>query len=208
MSWSSSSLLTCGLAVILVHLQPHSKSMKGTLSTLKEGGRWAGSGGMLFLPPSCQTRQQREQRVCFSHHPVPAITISPGHVTDRLLWRVVPISHSHGGVGESRRWSKHHHFYILIFLVCFFLFFFSTLLHAGPYLLPSEISRTSHRLLCFQPWPTAALICRLCLKRSGTSWRSWIWSSPRVRSPLSGFNSCGSRGKTCRPSLLLILRGV
>lgn len=37
-------------------------------------------------------------------------------MTDRLLWRVVPISHSHGGVGESRRWSKHHHYYyILIF---------------------------------------------------------------------------------------------
>ena len=39
--------------------------------------------------------------------PVTAITISPGHVTDRLPWRVVAVSHSHGGVGESRGWSKH-----------------------------------------------------------------------------------------------------
>lgn len=86
--------------------------------------------------------------------------------------------------------------------------FFFSLLHAGLCLLPSEISQTSHRLLCFQPWPIAALICRLCLKRSGTSWRSWIWSCPRVRSPHSGFNSWSCGGDTCRPSLSVDHEGV
>lgn len=88
--------------------------------TWGEGGRWAEATGMLcflfFFLPAVKTQQQREQRVCFSsHHPVTAITVKPGHVTDGLLWRVVPISHSHGGVGESRRWSKQHDYYILIF---------------------------------------------------------------------------------------------
>lgn len=88
--------------------------------TWGDGGRWAEATGMLFFLffflPAVKTQQQREQRVCFSsHHPVTAITIKPGHVTDGLLWRVVPISHSHGGVGESRRWSKQHDYYILIF---------------------------------------------------------------------------------------------
>lgn len=99
-------------------------------------------------------------------------------MTDRLLWRVVPSSHSHGGVGESEGWSKHHPYILSSFL-----------LHAGAYLLSSEIPQTSRRPLRVQRWPTAALICRLCLKRSGTSWRSWIWSYPKVRSPQSGFDS-------------------
>lgn len=137
-----------------------------------------------FSLPAVKTQQQREQRVCFSsHHPVTAITVKPGHVTDGLLWRVVPISHSHGGVGESRRWSKQHDYYILIFLNPPTS---SSELHGGSYLLSFEISQTSRRLLCFQRWPTAALICRLCLKRSGTSWRSWIWSSPKVGFAYSG----------------------
>lgn len=41
-------------------------------------------------------------------------------------------------------------------------------------------TQTFRRLLRSQRWRTAASICRLCLKRSGTSWQSWIWSCPKV----------------------------
>lgn len=42
-------------------------------------------------------------------------------------------------------------------------------------------TQTFRRLLLrSQRWRTAASICRLCLKRSGTSWQSWIWSCPKV----------------------------
>lgn len=104
--------------------------------------------------------------------------LQPGHVTDSS-GELFP-SLSHGGVEESRRWSKHHQLRILIF---FFSFFFLSFTLDVP-LVIFDKSPTSCGLLSFQRWATtAALIYRLCLKRSGTSWRSWIWSSPRVRCP-------------------------
>lgn len=110
-------MLYCRLCIYCVLFPP---PLPG--STWGEAGRWDGSGGAVS-PLSCakkhNSRGSRESAL--SHHPVTAITISPGHVTDRLLWRVAPISHSHGGVGESRRWSKQHRHYILILFGSFML---------------------------------------------------------------------------------------
>lgn len=95
-----------------------------------------------------------------------------------VTWLTEPlISYSHGGVRESRRWSKHHRRWLQL-LILLLLF----LIHAGRYLVSAATSLTPGDipLLCFQSWPTAALMCRLYVKRSGTSWRSWTWSSPRV----------------------------
>lgn len=125
---------------------------------------------------------------------VTTISINPGHVTDILLWpvfffpRSLPppppaafISYSHGGVGESRRWSKHCD--VLIFCSVIIIFYSSVILPDCTVLSSRPRSRKpSAELPCCsqQPWPTAASICRLCLKRSETSWPSWIWSSPKV----------------------------
>lgn len=133
----------------------------------------------------CQTAEGARSRR--GRQPVTPATVSPGHVTARLLRRVLLPSLSHGGVGESRRWSKHRQ------RRCSSLISRGTL-HAEPSPPSSEKSQTSRRLLRSQRWRTAASMCRLCLKRSGTSWQSWIWSCPKVSPAGVNGRSCGGDG--------------
>lgn len=84
---------------------------------------------------------------------VTTISISPGHVTDILLWPVFPpvplpppaafISYSHGGVGESRRWSKHY--YVLIFFYNWYFVSFRNLSGPDRAVIPPEKPKTFRR---------------------------------------------------------------